>query len=391
MEYKEKIFHYAAQSISSADIKSVKNVLRSDFITQGPEVEKFEDDLKNYVGSNYAFAVNSATAGLHLACLSLGVNSSSRVWVAAISFVATANCAEYCGASVSFCDVDKITGLIDLEKLEFNLSKASIAGTLPDVIIVVHLTGQSVNMKKLFELKEKYHFKIIEDASHALGAIFNNKFIGNCEFSEIAVSSFHAIKMITSGEGGVIFTNKKFLANIILSMRSHGVLKKDIKNQEKNSYIYDQETLGFNYRMPDILAALGKSQLSRIESFIRKRNQLALRYNKSLRKYHEIISIPEIKSGNERCSFHIYQIKLKNNCYFSRDVFFDKLKENKIISNVHYIPIYRHSYYKRKYQHPILEGAEHFFGSVLCLPLYVSLSFKEQMEIIRRVKKVFDE
>lgn len=391
MSYREKVFHYAAQSINSSDIKSVKNVLKSDYITQGPEVEKFENDLKNYVGSNYAFAVNSATAGLHLACLSLGVSSSSRVWVSAISFVATANCAEYCGATVSFCDVDKITGLIDLEKLEFDLDKACIAGTLPDVIIVVHLTGQSINMGKLFKLKKKYHFKIIEDASHALGAIFNNKLVGNCEFSEITVSSFHAIKMVTCGEGGVVFTNNKFLANIILSLRSHGIRKKETKYYEKISYMYDQKFLGFNYRMPDILAALGKSQLSRIESFISKRNKLALRYNSSLSKYHDIISIPEIISGSERCSFHIYQIKFKRNFHSSRDVYFNKLKENNIITNVHYIPIYRHSYYQKKYQHKILEGAEHFFESVLCLPLYVSLSFKEQSEIIRRVKKVFDE
>ena len=285
---KNKFIPYGKQEIDNEDIASVVDVLKSDFITQGPKVPLFEKLISEYCGAKYAHAVNSATSGLHIACLSLDLKKGDFVWTSPISFVASANCALYCGANIDFVDIDPVSYNISVKKLEEKLINAQKKGTLPKIVIPVHLAGQSSEMIKIKELSNKYNFKIIEDASHALGGSYKEQKIGSCKFSDLTVFSFHPVKMITTGEGGVITTNSKLLSKKIKFFRSHGITKdfSEMKKDPDGLWYYEQLELGYNYRMPDINAALGISQLSKLDEFVSKRELISKYYDKNLQNLH---------------------------------------------------------------------------------------------------------
>jgi len=275
---------YSKQNIDEDDIKAVTDVLRSDYLTQGPVVTQLEKAVSGYCQTKYAVAVNSATSALHIACLALGVSKNDKVWTTPLSFVASSNCALYCGATIDFVDVELNTGNMDMAKLAEKLTLAKQENRLPKVIIPVHLCGLSCDMVALNKLAQTYHFKIIEDASHALGGTYDNSPIGGCSYSDITVFSFHAVKNITSGEGGMALTNSKELAQQMRLLSNHGITKdsSEFVNYPQGQWYYEQQTLGFNYRMSDIHAALGLSQLSKLDSFISSQKSAVSYYKKQL-------------------------------------------------------------------------------------------------------------
>ena len=335
---------YGKQEITQSDIDSVIEVLKSDFLTQGPIVPIFENHIKNYCGSKYAIASNSATSSLHSACHALGVSKGDIVWTSANTFVASSNCAIYCGATVDFIDIDPRSFNICLNKLESKLILAKKNGNLPKVLIPVHLTGQSCDMKKIYELSLTYNFKIIEDASHSIGSKYLDRYVGSCDYSDITIFSFHPVKIITTGEGGIATTNDKNLAEKLNLFRSHGVTR-DSKLMKKHSdgpWYYEQIDIGYNYRMTELQAALGISQLERIESIITKRHLIANEYNKKLKNLPLRLPLQDNKSYS---SYHLYVIRLNlDQIEISHKDFFIKMRDEDILINLHYIPVYLHPY-----------------------------------------------
>ena len=327
---------YGKQNINQEDIDHVVSVLKSDFITQGPAIKKFEQDIENYTGAKYSSAVNSATSALHISCLALGVKQGDIVWTSPNSFVASSNSALYCGAKVDFIDIDPKTYNICPLILAEKLQRAKKLNILPKVIIAVHFAGQSCDMQEIKNLSEKYNFKIIEDASHAVGGSYQNNKIGYCKFSDITVFSFHPVKIITTGEGGIALTNNKEIYKKLLLFRSHGITrdKEQLINQD-GPWFYEQQELGFNYRMTDIQAALGSSQLKRVDKFIKKRHQIAERYNQALKNLP--INIP-YQAIEQISAFHLYVITLRDEKH--RTELFNYLRKNGILVNIHYIPIH---------------------------------------------------
>jgi dTDP-4-amino-4,6-dideoxygalactose transaminase len=268
---RKREINYGGQDIDADDISAVIQSLQSANLTQGPEVKLFEEEISNYVGSKYSLACNSATSALHLACLSLGIKKNKIVWIPATTFVASSNCALYCGATVDFCDIDKNTLNIDIHKLEKKLFESESNGLTPDLIVIVHLAGHPADMEGLAKLKKKYKFNVLEDASHAIGASYYDNKIGACKYSDITVFSLHPVKIITTGEGGIATTNNEKLYKKMILLRSHGITR-DIDFKERGAWEYDQLLLGFNYRMTDFQAALGRSQLKKLNKFVTKRN-----------------------------------------------------------------------------------------------------------------------
>ena len=384
----KKIIPYGTQSITDDDINAVINVLKSDFLTQGPMVNLFEEDIKSYCGAKYAIASNSATSSLHLACKALEVGAGDIVWTSANTFAASSNCALYCGASVDFVDINPSTFNICPQKLEEKLSYAKKNKLLPKVVIPVHMCGQPCDMKKIFELSEIYDFKIIEDASHAIGASFNQKKIGSCEFSDITVLSFHPVKIITTGEGGICLTNSKNYAKKIELLRSHGITR-DNSLMESNidgPWYYEQIDLGFNYRMTDIHAALGSSQLRRIDSFISKRHEIAEKYDNC---FQDLPLQTPYQLKNAYSSYHLYVIKLDiENTKISHLNFFQNLKEQGIGVNLHYIPVYLHPYYRKLgFKEGYCLESEKYYKSAVSIPIYPALEDSDQEFVIEAVKK----
>ena len=302
---------YGRQSISLADKKAVLKVLGSNYLTQGPEVEIFEKKYSSFVGSKYAIAANSATSGLHVACLALGLSKKSLVWTSPNSFVASANCALYCGAMIDFVDIEKNTLNICIDSLKKKLDSAKKNNTLPDLVIPVHFSGLSCNMKALSKLSKSYGFKILEDASHAVGASYDSLKVGSCKYSDAAIFSFHPVKIITTGEGGMVTTNNKKLASKIKNLISHGIVrnKDEIYDQSKinSDWYYEQHFLGFNYRMTDLAAALGINQLKKIKTILKKRNSIAKFYNKKLQNLP--LRLP-VLSPKSYCTYHLYSIQI---------------------------------------------------------------------------------
>ena len=304
---------YARQEIKINDIKEVKKVLNSDFLTQGPLVPAFEKKISKYCGVNYAIAVNSATSALHISCLALGLGSNDWLWTSPNSFVASANCGIYCGANIDFVDIDPKTYNISISALIEKLRKAKKAGKLPQIVVPVHFGGQPCDMKKIYQLSKKYKFKILEDASHAIGAKYEKSKIGSCKYSDITVFSFHAVKIITTGEGGMALTKDKKLAFKIKRLSSHGITRDKklmIKRSIDEIWNYQQIELGFNYRMNDIQAALGLSQFKRVDKYVKTRNSIAKFYNNSFKKLN--IQLPYI-NNNTYSSYHLYPIRIKKN------------------------------------------------------------------------------
>ncbi len=378
------IIPYGRQNISEADINAVIEVLRSDFLTQGNIVPAFERAISKYCGAQHSIAVNSATSGLHLACLALGVSKGDTVWTSPISFVASANCAIYCGAEIDFVDIDERTFNISIECLENKLKIAKINNKLPKVIIPVHLCGQSCEMDRIYELKQEYGFNIIEDASHAIGGKYKGQSIGNCRYSDITVFSFHPVKIITTGEGGMVLTNDANIANKIQSLRSHGITRNpsQMTNAPDGPWYYQQIELGYNYRLTDIQAALGLSQLTKIDEFVAERHKIKLLYDSILKKSN--FEIPW-QHPDTYSSLHLYIIRLKNSNIVSHLEIFERLRTNGILANLHYIPIYRHPFYEKMgFDKKQYINSEKYYKEAISLPIYPGLK-ENQIELITEI------
>jgi UDP-4-amino-4,6-dideoxy-N-acetyl-beta-L-altrosamine transaminase len=375
---------YSRQDINQADIDAVVEVLRSDFLTQGTVVPEFENAIAIYCGVQHAVAVNSATSALHIACLALGVGKGDLVWTTPITFVASANCALYCGATVDFVDIDPKTYNLSVERLAEKLAMAERAGRLPKLVIPVHLCGQPCDMAGIHALSRQYGFRIIEDASHAISGRYQDEPVGNCRFSDITVFSFHPVKIITSGEGGMALTNDAQLAKRLRLLRSHGITSDASDMQPRppeEIWNYQQTDLGFNYRMTDILAALGLSQMLRLDEFLAKRHAIASRYDEAL------AALPVVtpwQHPDSYSSYHLYVIRLKlaEIGRTQREVY-EALRGVGIGVNLHYIPVYRQPYYERMgFAAGYCSQAERFYSEVISIPMYPGLSSGDQDFVI---------
>ena len=376
---------YGKQDITQDDIDAVVNVLKSDFLTQGPCVPRFEKEISRCCGAKYAVAVNSATSALHLACLSLGLGNGDWLWTSPITFVASANCGLYCGAKVDFVDINPATYNLCPKALKKKLIKAKELGKLPKVVVVVHLCGQSCDMKAIHVLSKEYGFKIIEDASHAIGGKYLNEPIGNCKYSDITVFSFHPVKIITTGEGGMALTNNNKLAEHMSLLRSHGVTRdpSQMTKQADGDWYYQQIELGYNYRMTDIQAALGVSQPKKINNNISRRHEIADRYNKFLSDFP--LTLP-YQSADGYSAFHLYIIRLKNRNKHKQ--IFDTLRDKGIGVNLHYIPLYRQPYYQFKdSDYNNFPESESYYSEAITIPLYPTMSNQDQDVVIQAIKE----
>lgn len=375
---------YGRQDISQQDIDAVVKVLNSDFLTQGPQVPKFERKVADYCGASYAVAVNSATSALHIACLALELGAGDYLWTSPITFVASANCALYCGASVDFVDIDPRTYNLCPDQLELKLIQAEKEEKLPKIVVPVHLAGQSCDMERIYELSLKYGFKIIEDASHAVGGKYKDKAIGSCEYSDITVFSFHPVKIITTAEGGMAVTNDLALYEKMNLFRCHGVTREEnlIQGESHGPWYYQQVELGFNYRMTELQAALGYSQLARLDEFVSRRHEIVGIYNKAL------LDLPlEIPYQHPDCfsAFHLYPIRLHMTILkTSREAIFNEMRSNGVGVNVHYIPVHTQPYYKslgfREGDFPV---SEQYYSDCLTIPLHPNLNEKQINKVLK--------
>jgi len=377
---------YGKHHISANDIDEVIKVLNSDWLTQGSAVPAFEDSLCNYTGAKYAVAVNSGTSALHLACLAFGVSKGDVVWTSPNTFVASANCAIYCGASVDFIDVDQNTANMSEWSLETKLEQAKEKDTLPKVVIPVHFAGQACDMQKIKLLSDEYGFKIIEDAAHAIGGSYKNSAIGSCEYSDATIFSFHPVKNITSGEGGAILTNNKAMADKLSRLRSHGITKDVslLENAVHGDWYYEQIELGFNFRMTDIHAALGNSQMARLKEFTIARTRLAQRYDDAFAntEIKPLVQMPDRDSA-----WHLYVIRFPKSA--NKGEVFSRLKAKGIGVQVHYIPVHLQPYYRHLgFKLGDYPNAEAYYDSAITIPLYPGLTEKQQDFIVNSIKEV---
>ena len=375
---------YGRQDINQSDINSVIEVLHSDCLTQGPVVPHFEKVVSDYCGAEYAVAVSNATAALHIACLALGLQKGDIVWTTPITFVASANCALYCGATIDFIDIDPQTYNLSPERLAEKLVLAKRLGQLPKVVIPVHLCGQPCDMQSIYKLSQEYGFRIIEDASHAIGGRYQGESIGNCRHSDITVFSFHPVKIITTGEGGMALTNDEILAKRMRLLRSHGISNEadDMSPQSPQEiWNYQQIKLGFNYRMTDIQAALGVSQMQRLGEFVLKRQEIARRYDDLLADL-PLVS-PWQMSGGES-SFHLYVIRLQlDRISMTHREVFEGLRKSGILVNLHYIPVYRQPFYKGLgFNEGYCIQAEKYYSDAISIPIYSGLSAHDQDRVV---------
>ena len=384
---------YGRQDINKADIDAVVNVLRSDFLTQGPVVPAFEKAVADYCGSKHAVAVNSATSALHIACLAIGVGKGDLVWTTAITFVASANCALYCGATVDFVDIDPCTYNLSVERLAEKLALAKKVGNLPKVVICVHLCGQPCDMESINALSQQYGFRIIEDASHAIGGKYKGEPIGNCRYSDISIFSFHPVKIITTGEGGMALTNDKQLAKRMRLLRSHGITS-DLADMDprppEELWNYQQIDLGFNYRMTDFHSALGLSQMQRLEEFVAKRHFLAKRYDNML---SDMPVLTPWQHSNGYSSYHLYIIRLKlDEIKKTHRQVYEALRAAGILVNLHYIPVYRQPYYEMMgFKLGYCAQAELFYSEAISLPMYPGLTEDQQDYVVTEIEKAISE
>jgi UDP-4-amino-4,6-dideoxy-N-acetyl-beta-L-altrosamine transaminase len=370
---------YSRQIVDEEDIDAVIDVLRSDYLTQGPVVQDFADAIASFTGSKYATALNSATSALHCVYSALGISRGDCVWTVANTFAATANAALYCGSTVDFVDIELRSFNIDLGSLEVKLQAAAASGTLPKLVVIVHFSGNPVDMEKVGELSSRFGFLIVEDASHALGSESPVERVGACRFSEATVFSLHPVKMITSGEGGVVTTNREDLKNKVQILSSHGITKNQSlftnKIHRSDPWHYEQIALGFNYRLSEIHAALGLSQLKKLDGFIDARKKIADVYIEEL---NSSIAWPVV-SQRARCSYHLFPIVLPHDVMkrHTRLSLFNELRANGIGAQVHYIPVYHHPVYKRiGFENYKLENTESYFARCISLPVYPTLSLQ---------------
>ncbi len=380
---------YGRQSISEEDIQAVVDVLRSDYLTQGPKVPAFEQALADYCGASHAVAANSATSALHLACRALGLGEGDWLWTSPITFVASANCALYCGARVDFVDIDPSTYNLSVAALKTKLEKAAKEQRLPKVVVPVHLCGQPCEMAAIHELSAQYGFRIVEDASHAVGGSYRGEPIGNCRFSDIAIFSFHPVKIITSAEGGMALTNDPKLAQKMELLRSHGITRDPslMTHEPDGDWYYQQVELGFNYRMTELQAALGLSQLKRLDNFVTRRHLLAERYNKLLADLPVVVPYqhPDSYSG-----LHLYVIRLQlESIQRSHRDIFGLLRERGVGVNLHYIPVHTQPYYQNfGFKEGEYPEAERYYSEAISLPMYPDLSEKDQDTVVETLRRV---
>lgn len=378
---------YGRQSISEEDIKVVEQVLRSDWLTQGPFIDQFESAVANYCGAKHAVAVSNGTVALHLACIALDVGSGDSVWTSPNTFVASANCALYCGAEIDFVDICPETYNMSADALSEKLIAAEKNGKLPKVVIPVHFAGQSCEMRRIKQLSEKYGFKIIEDASHAIGGSYNDKKIGSCFYSDITVFSFHPVKVITTGEGGMCVTNNSEIAKKLALFRTHGITRdaERMSKESEGAWYYEQLELGYNYRITDLQCALGLSQLSRLDDFVNQRNLIAEKYNHALKKLP--LKSPIVLKEN-RCAFHLYVIQVLEESGKTRRDVFDFFKKNKIGVNVHYIPVHTQPYYQKiGFKSSDFPNTQKYYSRAISIPIYSGLLINEQDYVIEKIKE----
>lgn len=380
---------YGRQEITQEDIDAVVEVLQSDFLTQGPQVPAFEQALCRHTGAAHAVAVNSATSALHLACLALGLGPGDRLWTTPITFVASANCGLYCGASVDFVDIDPLTYNMCPKALEKKLLAAEAAGTLPKVVVPVHLCGQPCDMHAIHALSQRFGFRIIEDASHAIGGKYRNEPIGNCRYSDITVFSFHPVKIITTGEGGVAMTNDKMLHEQMALLRSHGITRDPACMHESphGPWYYEQIGLGFNYRMTELQAALGISQANRLDHYVARRHELARHYDKLL----ELLPVTTPWQHTDGYSgMHLYVIRLQTGSVAkSHGEVFAALRAAGIGVNVHYIPVHLQPWYRAMgFAEGDFPEAERYYREAISLPMYPALGEAEQDYIVNTLAAI---
>ena len=375
---------YGRQDINQADIDAVVDVLHSDFLTQGAAVPAFEKAVSNYCGAQFSVAVNSATSALHIACLALDVGKGDIVWTTPITFVASANCALYCSATIDFVDIDPRTYNMSVNCLAEKLAQAENNNNLPKVVIPVHFAGQSCDMAGIFDLSKQYGFKIIEDASHAIGGRYKDKPIGNCEYSDITIFSFHPVKIITTGEGGMALTNDNKLEKKMRLLRSHGITRdtEDMTHKADGSWYYQQVELGFNFRMTDLQAALGLSQMKRLDEFIKQRNKIAERYDDLLE--NSLLQLPYCQSDSYSAQ-HLYVVRVKD--HKLKKEIFEFLRKQGVGVNVHYIPVHTQPYYEKMgFKDGDFPEAETYYKETVSLPIFPKLTENEQDDVVSILK-----
>jgi UDP-4-amino-4,6-dideoxy-N-acetyl-beta-L-altrosamine transaminase len=383
------VIPYGRQNINQADIDSVLGVLQSDFLTQGPKVPLFEKTVSEYCGSDYAVAVNSATSALHIACLALSLGDNDWLWTSPNTFVASANCGLYCGAKIDFVDIDPLTYNMSVNELEKKLIQAEKENKLPKILVPVHFAGQSCDMKEIYVLSKQYGFSIIEDASHAIGGKYLDKIIGGCQYSDVTIFSFHPVKIITTAEGGLATTNNKNLLEKMQLLRSHGITRDQALMSKKSEgvWYYEQIDLGFNYRMTELQAALGVSQMNRLDEFIANRHILQERYNQLLKG---LPIITPYKSDLSYSALHLYPIQIDlRKIKQDRKQIFNSLREGGIGVNIHYIPVHTQPYFlEMGFEVGDFPMAESYYSQTISLPLFSQLSFDDQDAVVSTLQTI---
>ena len=377
---------YAKQYISFGDIIEIIKVLKSETLTQGKKLIEFETKVSQKVGAKYSVATNSATSALHIACIALGLGKNDYLWTSPISFVASSNCSYYCGAEVDFVDIDPNSGLMCTKKLREKLKIAKAENKLPKILIPVHLAGTSCDMEEIFKLSKKYGFKIIEDASHAIGGKYKGNYVGSCKYSDITVFSFHPVKIITTGEGGMALTNNNDLYEHMNLLRGHGIRRKNFKETSPGPWYYEQNILGFNYRITDFQCALGINQLKKLDKFVIKRNKLVEYYHLKFEEIKEIklLETPE----NVYSSYHLAIISIQNISVEGHKFLFEFMRRKGIFVQLHYWPIHLQPFYLKKgFSKGQFKNSENYSKSCFSIPLFYELTKQQQDKVIKFLKE----
>lgn len=382
------MIRYGQQDITQADIDAVVDVLKSINLTQGPTIAQFEQAVIDHTGAHYAVAMNSATSALHVACMALELGPGDWLWTTPNTFVASANCAIYCGAKVDFVDIDEKTYNICTIELEKKLIAAKESGRLPKVVVPVHLTGQPCDMEAIYRLSQEYGFKIVEDASHAIGARYKQQPVGCGQYSDITIFSFHPVKIITTAEGGIAVTNNKELATRMGLLRSHGITRDpELMTQEMDGpWYYQQVVLGYNYRMTDLQAALGVSQIKRLDSYVKRRHEIAEFYNEQLADLPLVLPWQHPDSYS---AYHLYVIRIKlNEVSVSHLQVFEALRASNIMVNLHYIPVHTQPYYKKMgFREGDFPKAEQYYSEAISIPMHPTLTEEDLFEVVARIRE----